>query len=238
MAAAIVTGLIPILRTAVDTSTTYKARNLWFGFLAVRLVVLFVTELPWFKLDSDFGCNDTLRESLCTRACFNRHFNRPAVVAWNFLFILVLLSVALMELFSAHLRATARKRIMKLNRDADAQAEAQKELMMLDLHASKTTVLFYLLSVALRIAVEAAFVYVLLQWNLPMMEPGPFPCEADGKVCLRPHLCVVRAAPEKRMSIFALASISGLVIVASCVFFLYSVLHYLCNCGGSADSCL
>lgn len=234
MAAALVTGLIPILRTAVDDTTTYKARTLWFGFLAVRLVVLFVTELPWFKLDSDFGCNDTARDSLCTRACFNRHFNHPAVVAWNFLFVLTLLSVLLMELFSAHLRTAARKRIMK--QKGGAEAEAQKEVMMLDLHASKTTVLFYLLSVALRVAVEAAFLYVLLQWNLPMMKTDPFRCESDGNVCLQPQFCVVRAAPEKRMSIFALASISCLVIVASCLFFLYAVLHYLCNYGRSSDS--
>lgn len=238
MAAAIVTGLIPILRTAVDTSTTYKARTLWFGFLAVRLVVLFVTQLPWFKLDSDFGCNDTSRDSLCTRACFNRHFNRPAVVAWNFLFVLVLLSVLLMELFSSHLRTAARKRIMKQKGGAEAQAEAQKEVMMLDLHASKTTVLFYLLSIALRITVESAFVYVLLAWNLPMMQTEPFRCESDGNVCLTPQYCVVRAAPEKRMSIFALVSISCLVIVASCLFFLYSVFHYLCNCGRSSNSSL
>ncbi|XP_076155093.1 gap junction beta-1 protein [Alosa pseudoharengus] len=229
MAAAIVTGLIPILRTAVDTTTTYKARTLWFGFVAVRLVVLFVTELPWFKLDTDFGCNATARDTLCTRACFNEHFDRPGVVAWNFLFILVLLSVLLMELFSAHLRASARKSARQ--KGPDGQAVEVQELMMLDLHASKTTVLFYLLSVALRIAVEASFVYVLLQWNLPTMEEGPFKCEvADCPT----QMCVVRAAPEKRMSIFALVSISCLVIAASCLFFLYSVMHYLCNCGGGS----
>ncbi|XP_062382550.1 uncharacterized protein gjz1 [Sardina pilchardus] len=229
MAAAIVTGLIPILRTAVDTTTTYKARTLWFGFVAVRLVVLFVTELPWFKLDSDFGCNETTRESLCTRACFNEHFKHPGVVAWNFLFVLVLLSVLLMELFSAHLRASARKRSAK-QKGPDGQAAEVQEIMMLDLHASKATVLFYLLSVALRIAVEALFVYVLLQWNLPTMTSEPFECNAA--VC-KGTRCVVRAAPEKAMSIYALVSISGLVIVASCLFFLYTVMHYLCNCGGS-----
>ncbi|XP_012669944.1 uncharacterized protein LOC105888748 [Clupea harengus] len=227
MAAAIVTGLIPILRTAVNTSTTYKARTLWFGFLAVRLVVLFLSELPWFKLDTDFSCNGTARDSVCSRACFNKHFDRPAVAAWNFLFVLLLLSVMLMELFSAHLRASARKRSPK-------QEEKTEELMMLDLHASKTTLLFYLMSVALRIMVEVAFVYILLQWNLPKMESGPYECEPEGNVCPGPQVCIVRAATEKRMSIFALASISCLVIVASCLFFLYAVMHYLCNLGGGS----
>lgn len=234
MAAALVTGLIPILRTAVDTTTTYKARTIWFGFLAVRLVVLFVSELPWFKLDNEFSCNGTLRDSLCTRACFNKHFDRPAVVAWNFLFVLLVMSMLLMELFSGHLRASARKSSLK-QKSAEGQAEAQ-ELMMLDFHASKTAVLFYLLSVALRIAVEAVFVYILLWWNLPKMENGPHECMLEGPICPGLQLCVVRAAPEKRMSIFAMASISCLVMAASGLFFVYCVMHYLCNWGGGSNT--
>ncbi|XP_063078172.1 uncharacterized protein gjz1 [Engraulis encrasicolus] len=243
MAAALVTGLIPLLRTAVDTTTTYKARTLWFGFLAVRLVVLFVSELPWFKLDSEFSCNATARDSLCTRACYNEHFDRPTVVAWNFLFVLLVMSVLLMELFSGHLRAAARKRSMKQKTHAsdggsEAKAQGTQELMMLDFHASRSAVLFYLLSVALRMAVEGAFIYILLWWNLPRMQNGPHECTGPGRdICPGPQLCLVRAAPEKRMSLYALASISCLVMAASFLFFVYSVLHYLCNWGapGSRD---
>ncbi|TSK14735.1 hypothetical protein Baya_0718 [Bagarius yarrelli] len=107
--AAIVTGLIPILRTAVDATTTYKGRTVWFGFLCIRLVTLFVAEMPWFKLDSDFSCNVT-RDSVCTRACFNQHFDKPVVMAWNYIFVLLILSVLLMELFTAHVHSVFQKK--------------------------------------------------------------------------------------------------------------------------------
>ncbi|XP_055780339.1 gap junction beta-3 protein [Salvelinus fontinalis] len=233
--AAIVTGLIPILRTAVDTTTTYKCRSLWFGFLCMRLVVLFVTEMPWFKLDADFSCNTT--QDLCTRGCFNQHFDKPVMVAWNFFFILLVMSVLLMELFASHLRSAAQKRSSR-QRKTTGELEAQgksvsvaefepPEKMVIDLHKDRGTVGFYLLSTVLRIMVEVWFVYVLLFWNLPKVDEGPFKCKSA--ICPEIHICLVRAAPEKRMSIYALASVSGLVIVTSVYFCLYSIFHYLCK---------
>ena len=228
--AALVTGLIPILRTAVDTTTTYKCRSLWFGFLCVRLVVLFVAELPWFKLDSDFSCNAT-KDSICVQACYNQHFDKPVMMAWNFLFILLILSVLLMELFASHLRAVAQKRACKSGGgDGNAELAGSADTrMVIDLHKNKSTVGFYLFSIVLRIAVETCFVYVLLTWNLPRLADGTFGCKMN--VCGDEVLCIVRASPEKRMSIYTLASISILVIVASLVFCLYSIAHYLCNSG-------
>ncbi|XP_064779957.1 gap junction beta-5 protein [Oncorhynchus masou masou] len=234
--AAIVTGLIPILRTAVDTTTTYKCRSLWFGFLCMRLVVLFVAEMPWFKLDSDFSCNTT--QDMCTRSCFNQHFDKPVMVAWNFFFILLIMSVLLMELFASHLRSAAQKRSSR-QRKTTGELEAQGKSgsvpeseppgkMVIDLHKDRGTVGFYLLSTVLRIMVEVWFVYVLLSWNLPKVDEGPFKCKSG--ICPEIHICLVRAAPEKRMSIYALASVSGLVIVTSVLFCLYSILHYLCKC--------
>ncbi|XP_034563192.1 gap junction beta-5 protein [Notolabrus celidotus] len=227
--AALVTGLIPILRTAADATTTYKCRSLWFGFLSIRLVILFLAELPFNKLDADFNCNGT--DAVCTRACFNSHFNKPMVVAWNFIYVLVIISVLLMELFTLHLRSMADKQKRKA-RDEEMEAKGKedtdpKESMVLDFHRAKGTVGFYLLSIVLRILVETWFVYILLSWNLPALHNDVFECPAD--ICSGFHVCVVRAAPEKRMSIYALASISAMVIVVSVLFCMYSIAHYLCN---------
>eukprot|EP00064_Thunnus_orientalis_P001347 superscaffoldBa00000091_g1350 len=57
--AAIVTGLIPIQQTAVDATIIYKCRSLWFGLLCIRLVMLFLAELPFTKLDADIACDGT-----------------------------------------------------------------------------------------------------------------------------------------------------------------------------------
>ncbi|XP_071393188.1 gap junction beta-3 protein [Centroberyx affinis] len=232
--AALVTGLIPILRTAVDSTTTYKCRSLWFGFLCVRLVVLFLAELPWFRLDADFSCNST-KEDICTRACFNEHFHKPVMVAWNFLYVLLILSVLLMELFASHLRSLAQKKSAQMRVDVELEARGKEETaarsadtkMVIDLHRDRSAVGFYLFSIVLRIVVEAWFVYVLLTWNLPTLDKGPFKCKTE--ICPELHICLVRAAPEKRMSIYALASISSMVIVCSILFCMYTIAHYLCN---------
>uniref|UniRef100_UPI003AAED20D uncharacterized protein gjz1 n=1 Tax=Centroberyx gerrardi TaxID=166262 RepID=UPI003AAED20D len=233
--AAIVTGLIPILRTAVDSTTTYKCRSLWFGFLCVRLVILFLAELPWFKLDADFSCNST-KDDICTRACFNEHFHKPVMVAWNFFYVLLILSVLLMELFASHLRSLAQKKSaqMRVNVELEALGKGEtpagsadtKAEMVIDLHRDRSAVGFYLLSIVLRIVVEVWFVFVLLTWNLPTLK-GPFKCRTE--MCSELHICLVRAAPEKRMSIYALASISSMVIVCSSLFCMYAIAHYLCK---------
>ncbi|XP_051274802.1 uncharacterized protein gjz1 [Dicentrarchus labrax] len=234
--AAIVTGLIPILRTAVDATATYKGRSVWFGFLCIRLVILFLAELPFTKLDADFTCNGTIG-SICTKACFNRHFHKPMMVAWNFIFVLATLSVLLMELFASHLRSLAQKRNSQGKTDVELESRGKEEAqvvttdpggkMIIDLHRNRGAVGFYLLSVCLRILIEAWFVYVLLSWNLPALDNSPFKCSTN--ICSELHVCVVRAAPEKRMSIYALASISGMIIVWSVSFCMYSIAHYLCN---------
>ncbi len=97
----------------------------------------------------------------------------------------------------------------------------------IDLHRDRGTVGFYLLSICLRILVEIWFVYVLLSWNLPALNSGSYKCSTN--ICSEFFVCVVRAAPEKRMSIYALASVSGMIIVASVLFCMYAIAHYLCN---------
>lgn len=236
--AALVTGLIPILRTAVETTTTYKFRSMWFGMLCIRLVILFLAELPFTKLDSDFSCNSTSKD-VCTSACYNRHFHKPIMMAWNYLYMLVVISALLMELLTSHLRSLAMKRSAKAAaaagvEGAELRAEATAATTtddsgrtVLDFHRQKGVVGFYILSIVLRVAVEVWFEYILLFWNLPALDSREYKCTTD--LCPELRYCVVRAAPEKRMSIYALASISGLVIVISLLACLYAIAHYLCN---------
>ncbi|KAF7705353.1 gap junction beta-5 protein-like, partial [Silurus meridionalis] len=234
--AAIVTGLIPILRTAVDATTTYKGRTVWFGFLCIRLVTLFVAEMPWFKLNSDFSCNVT-KDGVCTRSCFNQHFDKPVVMAWNYIFILLILSVLLMELFTSQLDSVFEKSpIVKPTVDPIDELKISTdpvtnttEIMFIDMHKSRNIVLFYLFSIMLRILVEFWFVYILLYWNLPKLQQGPFVCKSYTTGCPDQE-CLVSGSAEKSMSVYALVSISVLVIISNCVFCVHLIGHYLCNC--------
>lgn len=231
--AAIITGLIPILRTAVDATTSYKCRSLWFGFLCVRLVILFLAELPFTKLGFDFSCNST--DIICINLCFNKHFHKPMAVAWNFIYVLFVLSVLLMELFTSHLCSLYQKRSDRAKKDVEldsggkgespASPTGAKSRMVIDLHNDRGTVGFYLFSIFLRILVEFWFLYVLIFWNLPALSDNAHKCSTD--ICSKPLICALRAAPEKRMSIYALASISGLIIICSVIFCIYSIAHYI-----------
>ncbi|XP_067286598.1 gap junction beta-3 protein [Pseudorasbora parva] len=233
--AAIVTGLIPILRTAVESTTSYKGRTMWFGLLCIRLVTIFLAQLPWKSLNADFHCNGTNNE-FCIKACFNIHFDSSIVMAWHFLFILLVLSVLLMELFSSHLRNSFLK---KKEREMPSQSEQGGVAgdptmtvggrMVIDLHKSKSSVVVYLLTVMLRIAVEVFFIYVLLAWVLPKLNEQSYVCHAHSFDGCSVQQCVVRGAAEKKMSVYSLLFISALVIITSSVFCLYSICHYLCN---------
>lgn len=230
--AAIVTGLIPILRTAVDSTATYKGRTMWFGLLCIRLVTIFLAQFPWKSLNDDFICNNS--SAFCIRACFNKHFDHSIVMAWHFLFILLVLSVLLMEIFSSHLRSSFQK---KKEREMESESEQGGVIdptmtvggrLMIDLHKSKSSLVVYLFTLLLRIVVEVMFVYVLLFWVLPKLDKSVYDCELSFKGCSAQQ-CVVRGAAEKTMSVYALLFISALVIITSSGFFLYSIVHYLWN---------
>lgn len=233
--AATVTGLIPILKTAVDTTTSYNCRALWYGFLCIRLVILYLAEQPFSKLAADFSCNGTL-DAICVNACFNELFDKPMVVFWNFSFVLLVLSVLLMEFFTSQLCSLYQKRSARVKVDVELESRGMEESpvsptpvtksgIVVDLHKSRELVAFYLFSIFLRILVEIWFLYVLISWNLPVLEDKLHSCKAS--ICSELRVCVVRGTPEKRMSIYALASISGLVIISSVLFSIFAIVHYI-----------
>lgn len=100
-----------------------------------------------------------------------------------------------------------------------------KNRLVIDLHRDRGAVGIYLFSITLRILVETWFLYVLLFWNLPGLSDEPYECWTA--LCSQLHVCVVRAAPEKRMSIYALSSISGMNVISSVFFCIYAVAHYI-----------
>ncbi|XP_073403530.1 tumor necrosis factor receptor superfamily member 12A [Dendrobates tinctorius] len=155
---AMVTGLIPILRTALEATTDYSGRTMWFGFAVVRLLALYVSELPWSKLDLDFDCRGNETSEFCRKACFSDHFQVPVVSTWNSAYVFFVASVLLMELFTSQLRhnltkATMRKKMVQHEGPlvgAWSSDLAHKDLV-LDFHQQRTLLLLYLLCILLRL---------------------------------------------------------------------------------------
>lgn len=238
--AGLVTGVIPLLQNAVDTTTSYKCRSLWLGFLGVRLVILYLAENPFSHLTEDFSCNstvDTPSQSACVSACFNERFDKPMVLAWNFFGLLFVLCVLIMEFFTSHLRSLFLKKSPQAKKDVELESQATGKSVassiftrssnVIDLHKHRGMVAFYLFSMFLRILVEGWFLFVLFSWNLPAVEDKFSRCKSN--VCSEALVCVVRATSEKRMSIYILASISGLIVISSVIFCIYIVVHYICK---------
>ncbi|XP_053326569.1 uncharacterized protein LOC128501197 [Spea bombifrons] len=229
---AMVTGLIPILRTAIEATTDYSGRTMWFGFAVVRLLALYVSEIPWGRLDLDFECRGANSSEFCRKACFSWHFNVPVVSAWNSCYVFFVVSLLLMELFTSQLRHNLTKRAVKKKAapvDGVLTGAWSSEIVhkdvILDFHQQKTLLSLYLGCVLLRLAGELAFLYILLWWHLPLVSGEAFTCATD--LCPGPYTCLVRFPAEKRMSLYLLGSLSAALAAVCVVFGLYSGCHYL-----------
>ncbi|XP_073502135.1 gap junction beta-1 protein-like [Phyllobates terribilis] len=240
---AMVTGLIPILRTALEATTDYTGRTMWFGFAVVRLLALYVSELPWGKLDLDFDCRGNETSEFCRKACFSDHFQVPVVSMWNSAYVFFVASVLLMELFTSQLRhnltkATMRKKVVQPEGPLVGawSSDLSHKDLVLDFHQQRTLLLLYLLCILLRLLGEVSFLYVLFWWHLPLVSGDPIECST--LFCPGPFTCLVRFPAEKRMSLYLLGSLSTILALACVIFALYSVCHYLANCRAHQDHCV
>ncbi|XP_078508572.1 gap junction beta-2 protein-like [Lissotriton helveticus] len=231
---ALVAGLFPIARTVIETSIDYSGRTLWYGFMGVRLVTLYIAEIPWNKLDLDFECDINASE-FCRKGCFNAHFHLPVISLWNFTYIPFIVSVLLMDLFASQLRHNIIKAKMKRERknqtlkhsgptDVTSQNIANSDFVI-NFHHQKKLLCLYLVCIFLRLALEIGFLYVLLIHHLQKVDGSPIKCSTG--LCSETYNCVVRGAAEKRMSIYMLCTISGVIIGTSVIFALYYTCHYL-----------
>ncbi|CAH2307985.1 gap junction beta-3 -like [Pelobates cultripes] len=229
---AMVTGLIPILRTALEATTDYNGRTMWFGFAVVRLIALYVSEIPWGKLDQDFDCGGINMTEFCRKSCFSRHFNVAVVSLWNSCYVYFIASLLIMELFTSQLRHNLTKAALKdkLSHGESALTGtwstqlAQKDVV-LDFHHQKKLLVLYLGCVLMRLVGELAFLYILLCWHLPLVSEGSISCSTE--LCTGPFTCLVRFPAEKRMSLYLLGSLSTALALVCLVFGLYSGCHYL-----------
>ncbi|XP_043942288.1 uncharacterized protein LOC122813826 isoform X2 [Protopterus annectens] len=236
--AAVVAGLVPIVRTAVETTTDYQGRTLWFGFLIIRLVTLYFSELPWSKLDPDFECQVNV-SSFCRKDCFNQHFNIPIVTVWNFACIIFLASVLVMELFASHLRKYLREHLNISNSKAkndevafisnqESESSTKKEessvQKRINFHREKILLYLYLMCIILRIIFEIIFLMILIFLHLPKVSEIPIICSTN--LCPGPFPCVVRALQDKQMAVYALIVVSVLITAVSFFFMAYSCYNY------------
>ncbi|XP_063788559.1 gap junction beta-4 protein-like isoform X2 [Pseudophryne corroboree] len=240
---AMVTGLIPILRTAVEATTDYAGRTMWFGFAVVRLLALYVSEQPWSKLDLDFDCRGNGTSEFCRKSCFSNHFNVPIVSLWNSAYVFFVVSVLIMELFTSQLRHNLTKAAVKKKADHPdgpligtwASDLAHKDLVM-DFHHQRTLLVLYLFCVLMRLLGELMFLYILMWWHLPLVSRDSYDCSTE--VCPGPFTCLVRFPAEKRMSLYLLGSLSIILSLVCVVFGLYSICHYLAACRTRHDECV
>ncbi|XP_025055171.1 uncharacterized protein LOC112549648 [Alligator sinensis] len=233
MAAAAVAGIIPVLHSlAGDESSYYIGRKLWFGFLGLYTVVIYVERLPWIYLHKDFLCHGNL-SSPCLGECFEQHFHKPIIGTWYMSCFLFLCAFLLMEFFVSQLRHKQTK--VKAQQENEAElssmtgvqedSSSHKGVRIIDFHIQKSVLGLYLFYFLLQLVIQAVFLSILINDQLPRVSGYPILCSTTN--CLGPYQCLVQGSMEKRMSIYTLATLAVMIIVFCIAFFLYSIHHYV-----------
>uniref|UniRef100_H3ARP0 Connexin N-terminal domain-containing protein n=1 Tax=Latimeria chalumnae TaxID=7897 RepID=H3ARP0_LATCH len=229
--AALAPGLIRILQPGLASVLECHGPAIWYGFLAVRLVALFVADGSWSSIKKDFTCNDTITD-FCKGACFNIHFNYPVSALWGFSFVAALLPVILFKMLTNCL-----SKVPKNPDNSCPEGEAHQivgsssNVGLVEKTASKelkntsASHLPHILSVLLLFSIEGAFLWVLLSVQLPKVSQQTFVCKTP--LCPGQLECLIFSQVDKVTAIFTLAFTSVCVFVVGLAHMAYWLLEIL-----------
>ncbi|XP_041038121.1 uncharacterized protein LOC121274824 isoform X2 [Carcharodon carcharias] len=194
---AYVAGFSRLASVVAGSLSTHRGMTLWYGLMGVRLVALFVADRPWDSLRTDFICNGSV-SPYCWANCFNRHFDFPMDVLWDFSYILAALPV-----FCLYQLAQGRRPVAP-----------EEPLSPQALGRAGGCWPWGSAACALALAtIEGAFLWLLLRVQLPLAAPGPALCLSPA--CPQPVVCGLFAQAEKLGALAVLGFASALNILAS-----------------------
>eukprot|EP00061_Rhincodon_typus_P012351 g38031.t1 len=221
MAAAYVAALGRLASVAMSCVSGAQGLTLWSGLIGLRLLALFIADRPWSGSKTHFVCNGTATSSsvteFCSTFCFNLHFRFPVDVFWHFSFLL-----ALLPIFCLYMLAPRRRPSLP---EAGPLPQEEREGGRLSLEEPPGRVqgrgrpwLSVCCSLSL-VALESAFVWVLLKIQLPLVLPASISClappggacnEADGG----PLTCILvdRANKVGALSVMAFTSLLNVAV--------------------------
>ncbi|XP_078394442.1 uncharacterized protein gjz1 [Cetorhinus maximus] len=195
--AAYVAGFSRLASVAAGTLSTNRGMTLWYGLMGVRLVAVFVADRPWDSLRTDFICNGSVSQ-YCWATCFNRHFDFPMDVLWDFSYVLASLPILCLYLLAPGMEP----------------APSEERLSPRALGRAGSLRPWASAACALALAaIEGAFLWLLFRVQLPLATPGPALCLSPA--CPQPVTCGLFAQAEKLGAMAALAFASALNILVS-----------------------
>ncbi|XP_038623909.1 uncharacterized protein LOC119946580 [Tachyglossus aculeatus] len=235
-------GLEPFIRTmTADPTSYYIGRRLWFCLVGLYVCIVYVGQVSWEDLASDFQCHGD-PSAACLAECFESHFNQPVLGVWHlvgFLFLSIFLAMEFLVVQMLHQQAQGRQGLGPEVPGGDEEtgsltaiqeASLCQKKTVINLHQEKTLLATYLAYFLLQLLVQLIFLVVLLQSHRPLVSRGSIWCHTVH--CPGPLRCELMGTAEKLMSVILLATLSGVIILVCIFFFLYSIQRFLLR-GGS-----
>ncbi|XP_048382119.1 uncharacterized protein gjz1 [Stegostoma tigrinum] len=216
MAAAYVAALGRLASVAMSCVSGAQGLTLWSGLIGLRLLALFIADRTWSGSRTHFVCNSTAASSsvteFCTTSCFNLHFQFPVDIFWHFSFLLALLPIICLYMLAPRRRPGLP--------EAGPLPQEEKERGRLSLEEPRGRAqgrgrpwLSIGCSLSL-VALESAFVWVVLKIQLPLVLPPSISClMAPGSACNEasggPLTCILvdRANKLGALSVMAFTSL-------------------------------
>uniref|UniRef100_A0ABM5EIF7 Connexin N-terminal domain-containing protein n=1 Tax=Pogona vitticeps TaxID=103695 RepID=A0ABM5EIF7_9SAUR len=212
----------------------------WYFLIGIRMVTLFFAFGPWESLKADLICQWPSEvgdaKAFCTALCYNQHFPIPISAVWAFHFIAIIFTVALMKFVHITGKDTSAK-------DVEAAVEGSKPAMGTSMSCEpygQTTFggwryRIFIMCVALILAMELSFIWILLALQSPVMSRGVVMCYPNNPACPPSAQCALNAQSDKQAILWALAFCSA-ANASVCIGYLATHASQACGGCGSCGS--
>lgn len=220
-------AMLPVLYTvAREKSGYYIGRILWLGLSYIYSILICVVQLPWNNIHEEFNCHGNITY-LCLVECFEQLFSIPITGMWYYFYFIFIAFLFLMEFLMAQIRHKHAKVKVKSMQETEnsEEMEAIKNIFFVNFHQEKKLLYLYLLHFLLQVSIQVVFLCVLTFKHLPIVSQDNIHCSTNS--CSTPFHCVMTYTAVKKMTIYALITMSILIIVFGTSYFIYCIYHYL-----------
>ncbi|KAG8147956.1 hypothetical protein E2320_001396 [Naja naja] len=192
-----------------------QGTNPWYFLIGLRMVTLFFAYGPWDSLKADLVCrwpsNIGDGNKFCSAICYNQRFPVPISGFWVFHFIAIIFTIALLKFVYVTKKSPT---------DKDAEAARRPKPTSGTESSPKVGEGFggwrygiYIFCIALLLAIDVAFIWTLLGFQLPNLSQEVTTCYPNDPACPATAQCAVTGVSDKRAILWVLAFCSAANIV-------------------------
>ncbi|KAK9397599.1 hypothetical protein NXF25_020960 [Crotalus adamanteus] len=192
-----------------------RGTNPWYFLIGLRMVTLFFAYGPWDSLKADLVCrwpsNIGDANKFCSAICYNQRFPVPISGFWVFHFIAIIFTVALLKFVYVTKKSPTDKDAEAARKPISGTEHSPK--VGEELHFGGWRYGIYIFCIALLLAIDVAFIWTLLGFQLPNLIQEVTNCYPNDPACPATAQCAVNSISDKRAILWVLAFCSAANIV-------------------------